>query len=200
VKAPASTAPRLRCADGTILPLPLARWLDDPDPDDLALLDLVGGPVLDVGCGPGRMVVALQHRGVPALGVEIAPTAVRLGRSRGAAILERSVFDHVPGTGRWETVLVLDGTIGIGGNPRRLLGRLRSLLRRGGRCFVELEPPGCGLARVAARIETAGHASPWFPWARVGSDAIEDVARGEGLVVDTRWEGDGRWFAALESA
>jgi hypothetical protein len=60
--------PCLRTTDGRVLPLDLDRWLGPITPEDQAVLDLVRGPVLDVGCGPGRHVLALAERGTMALG------------------------------------------------------------------------------------------------------------------------------------
>src|SRR5205823_333854 len=79
------------------------------------------GPVLDVGCGPGRHVLALARRGVLAVGVDVTPAAVRYARARGAPVFRGSVFAAVPGVGHWRTALLLDGNIGIGGRPVVLL-------------------------------------------------------------------------------
>ena len=109
----------LRTADGRALPLQVSRWCGPPDAADEELLRHCHGPVLDVGCGPGRLTVALTERGIPALGVDISGTAVARVRRAGATALHRSVFDPLPGEGRWATVLLADGNIGIGGQPAR---------------------------------------------------------------------------------
>ncbi|MGH3282027.1 MAG: methyltransferase domain-containing protein, partial [Trebonia sp.] len=99
----------LRTADGRRLPLQLPRWCGLPDPADEELLRRCRGPVLDVGCGPGRLTVALTGRGIPTLGVDISRVAVARVLQAGAAALHRSVFDPLPGHGRWATVLLADG-------------------------------------------------------------------------------------------
>ena len=66
----------------------------------------VQGPTIDLGCGPGRLVARLIERGVPALGVDQSATAVGLARRSGAPALRRDVFEPLPGTGRWQTVLL----------------------------------------------------------------------------------------------
>src|SRR5262249_61510991 len=76
-------------------------------------------PTLDVGSGPGRLTVALAECGIPALGIDVTPYAVHLARAAGALTLLRDVFGRVPGAGRWMTVLLADGNIGIGGEPVR---------------------------------------------------------------------------------
>ncbi|MGH9215053.1 MAG: methyltransferase domain-containing protein, partial [Acidimicrobiales bacterium] len=110
---------------GEAIELPVERWHGPPDEVELALLDTLPDPVLDVGCGPGRMVAALGAAGRPALGVDPSPAAVAEAVRRRAAVLARSVFGPLPGEGRWGTVLLLDGSIGIGGDPEALLNRAR---------------------------------------------------------------------------
>lgn len=189
--------PLLRCADGYTTRLPMDRWLGDPNPEEQVLLAAARPPVLDVGCGPGRHVVSLLGRGIPALGIDPAPSAVALARSRGATVLQRSVFDPLPRPGGWGTALLLDGNVGIGGDPDRLLRRVRSLLRPDGRILIEVEPPGIGIRRTLARLETDEGTGPWFGWARVGAGAVPWLARESGLVMQELREVVGRWFAWL---
>lgn len=191
--------PCLRADDGTVLPLDLGRWHDEPGTDERVVLARVRPPVVDLGCGPGRHVVALAERGVPALGVDAAPTAVDTARARGALVLERSVFDRLPGLGRWGTVLLLDGNIGIGGDPPALLRRARALLRAGGRIFAELAPPGVPTRVLSVRLEHDGGAGPPFPWAVVSVDGIAELADAAGLAVVDVWQGGGRWFSQLDA-
>ncbi len=191
---------RVRWADGTTAPLPVARWLADASSEELDLLAGVTGPVLDVGCGPGRHVAALAGGGVDALGIDVLPQALRLARRRGAPVLERSVFGDVPRAGAWTTALLLDGNVGIGGDPVALLRRVRALLGARGAVLVELEGRGTGLQRASGRLETpAGHSSR-FVWGRVGVDAVELLAAEAGFAVADARRVAGRWFARLAVA
>jgi SAM-dependent methyltransferase len=191
------SALRVHGSDGTVSRLPVDRWRGPLTAADENVLDRARPPVLDVGCGPGRHVLALARKGNLALGVDIAPAAVRTARRRGAPVLEASVFDRIPGDGTWASALLLDGNIGIGGAPEALLRRLRQLLCTDGQVFVELEPPGRDATRGLVRLEAGGELSDWFAWARVGADTIDEPARTAGFAVDERWEIERRWFARL---
>ncbi len=189
---------RVRYGDGTARPLALAAWSGGPRPGDDTLLDRCTGPTLDVGCGPGRLTAALGARGLPALGIDIAAQAVALCHDRGAAALQRDVFDPVPGAGRWAHVLLADGNLGIGGDPAALLLRCAELIRPHGTVLCETDPPGTPLRRVRIRIEPPrGPRSTWFRWAHLGPDTLPDLAATAGFDPGDRWQSAGRWFTEL---
>ncbi|MFR9805339.1 class I SAM-dependent methyltransferase [Pseudonocardia sp. RS010] len=205
--------------DGRPVPLDPARWRTTADADDAWLLDRCAGAVLDLGCGPGRLVAALAARGVPALGVDSSPVARMLCRRRGAAMLCRDLFAPLPGEGTWAHVLLADGNIGIGGDPPRLLTRAAALLGPGGTVLVETGPDAdelwCGSVRVcgpgpdaadgavtgAAQIDGAGidaSAGRAMPWACVGARALRALAPAAGFAVTAvSTAASGRTFAEL---
>ena len=197
LRSVSGSAIAVRFSDGTLAPLALERYLSAADEIDESLLASVRGPVLDVGCGPGRHLHALARRGVFGLGVDLSSVAVSLARSGGARAIVASVFDELPGGRSWRTALLLDGNIGIGGAPARLLARVGGLLIDAGELLVELEPPGASSCALRARLETRGEVSAWFPWARVATGDIEPVARVAGLSVADCWRSGDRWFARL---
>ncbi len=165
---------------------------------DLSLLGHCAGPTLDVGCGPGRLVAALAARGIPALGIDVAPLAVRLTRQAGAVALLRDVFGRVPAEGRWAALLLADGNIGIGGDPVRLLRRARQLLAPTGHALIEVDPPGAPAGPVRLRLEDgAGRVSKPFAWCLVGVDQLAAMAPVAGLLVARSWQSTGRHFVAL---
>ena len=178
-----------------------ARWHEPATVEEEDVLAGVDGPVIDLGCGPGRLIVSLAAQGVPALGVDSSPAAIALARSRGATVLERDLFAPLPGEGRWATVLLFDGNVGIGGDPVRLLSRCRNLIAESGQVVAELEPPGRGWWRCTAWFERDGRRGDPFSWAVVGADAVTGLARAAGLEVAALVEtASGRWFARLEPA
>jgi SAM-dependent methyltransferase len=214
----AGRSQRLVRGDGAVLPLAVQRWHDDADDDDGWLLDRCTGATLDLGCGPGRLVVALADRGVPALGVDVSVQAIQRCLERGATVLHRDAFERLPGEGRWRHVVLADGNIGIGGDPVALLRRCRALLDDGGTVLLELEPGAglwCGTAYLentrvddtdddlavleALGVEPALECGPWFPWAVLGPHSVDDVAAEAGLVVTARGEGE-RCFVELVPA
>ena len=184
---------------GQALTLDLARWNRPATAEEQGVLAAVAGRVIELGCGPGRLVFDLAARRVRALGIDSSPDAVDLARRRGATVLQRDLFGRLPGEGRWATALLFDGNVGIGGDPVRLLDRCRRLLAPPGRVVVEVDPPGTGWRRLSACLERGRRRSAPFPWAVVGADAIASVAEPAGLSVATMTlTSSGRRFAHLE--
>ncbi|WP_329392338.1 class I SAM-dependent methyltransferase [Streptomyces sp. NBC_01716] len=191
----------LRRTDGWLLPLDVERWCSRADAADLSALHRCEGSVLDIGCGPGRLVAALAARGQRALGVDLSAAAVERTLRHGGTALRRSVFDPLPGEGRWGTVLLVDGNIGIGGDPAGLLRRAAGLLAHGGLIIAETAPVDID-ERVHVRVDDGrlpqpGAAGSHFPWARLGTPALLRHARALGWLPVDQWEADGRPFVAL---
>ena len=190
----------LRDVDGVVIAGNGRRWLGHTTAADELLLDRAVAPVLDIGCGPGRHLVALARRGVAALGLDVTPSAVRLARSRGASVLQRSIFEPVPESGTWSTALLLDGNIGIGGDPAALLARVSDVIRPGGRILIELDAPDVAPVIGPARVDHHGSLGPWFNWATVGAASLEAIGAAAGMQVSHTWRTGERWFAEIKTA
>ena len=103
---------------GLSAPLPLRRWLAPADAADLLALEPVVPPVLDVGCGPGRLLAALAAQGRAATGIDISPVAVRLARRRGGqAIWRERVLAAAGGRQRGGASCCSTATSGSGATP-----------------------------------------------------------------------------------
>lgn len=189
----------LRRSDGWLLPLEVERWCAEADAADLEVLGRCEGAVLDVGCGPGRLVAALAARGRRALGVDISEAAVAHTVRLGGQALRRSVFQPLPGEGRWDTALLIDGNVGIGGNPHALLRRVSQLLAADGLLIAETAPVDVD-ERVQVHVaDGRGASGSAFPWARLGTPALLRHARRAGWRPDGQWTADGRSFLALRN-
>ncbi|MFJ4969580.1 class I SAM-dependent methyltransferase [Streptomyces sp. NPDC088755] len=197
----------LRRSDGWLLPLEVERWCSEAGAADLSALHRCEGPVLDIGCGPGRLVAELTALGHRALGIDVSEAAVARTRRIGGSALLRSVFDPLPEEGRWGTLLLVDGNIGIGGDPAALLGRAADLLSTGGLLIAETSPLDID-ERVQVRLDDgrgapAREAAPGpeetqpFPWARIGTPALLRYARACGWSPADQWSVEGRAFVSL---
>jgi SAM-dependent methyltransferase len=190
----------LRREDGWLLPLEVERWCAPPDKADSTVLLRCRGAVLDIGCGPGRLVAGAARLGLVALGLDVNPAAVARTKGAGGAVLGRSVFDRLPAEGRWGTALLADGNIGIGGDPVTLLRRVSEILAPCGHLLAEAAPYEVD-ERLTVRVEDGrGRQGRDFPWARLGPAALCEAARVAGWTVAEEWTADGRRFAALVTA
>lgn len=188
----------LRRSDGWLLLLELERWCAAADAADLEVLRRCEGAVLDVGCGPGRLVAALGARGRRVLGIDVSEAAVARTVALGGQALRRSVFESLPGEGRWGTALLIDGNVGIGGDPQALLDRMSQLLAPGGLLIAETVTDPDIDERVQVRVTDArGATGNPFPWARLGSPALlRHAPRTDWAPVD-QWTAGGRSFVSL---
>lgn len=187
----------IRHEDGEVRPLAAHRWLGEhapTEPDrhheracdeafDDEITQMCTGPTIELGCGPARLVARLIKRGIPALGIDRSATAVRLAARGGAPALLGDVFEPLPGMGRWQTVLLVDGNVGLGGDPRRILGRAAELLAHGGRCIAEFDARTTGIEGRWVRLEAGCDVGPWFRWASVGVDSAAALAAQVGLTL-----------------
>jgi hypothetical protein len=119
------------------------------------------------------------------------------GLARGIAPAD--AVDELPGTGTWQSAPLLDGNVGIGGDPTRLLCRIRGLLAPDGQILVELAAPHTPTGSTRIRLETPRQSSDWFDWAEVSALDGALVAADAGLEVQNYWNEGERWFALLSA-
>lgn len=183
---------------GLVRPLDVAQWQTATAVDLKLFIEHCPGMTIDAGCGPGRLTGALAENGRYAIGIDVSAVAVRQTRRRGSLALRRDLFDPLPAEGNWDHVLLADGNIGIGGDPRRLLRRVRRLIDRRGTIVVEVGGPGAGIITDLIRYRIAGEWTEAFPWAYVGVDAISEIAMDAGLRLRNTSQCAGRYVAVLE--
>jgi SAM-dependent methyltransferase len=189
----------LSASGTTVARMDAAEWYVPRAGDD-ALLDACTGGTLDVGCGPGRLVLALRRRRVTALGVDISAVAIDQARRSGADAIVCDVFGPVPDEGRWRHVLLADGNIGIGGDPVRLLRRCLALATPEATIVVETGRPGSGTWRKRVRLRDGSADSLPFWWAAVDAGDLAVIAARAGARVVASWTEHDRWFACLAPA
>jgi len=176
------------------------RWLRPADPVDAMVVSRCEPPVIDIGCGPGRMVAALQRSGRAVLGIDISKSAVEIGVRGGGQILRRDLADQLPGEGRWGTALLLDGNVGIGGDVRELLLRCRDLVGPGGLIICETDPDPERCDRYDLVLTDRHRCSEPMAWSSLGIRSLQRIAATLDLIVVEEWQAGGRAFVSLRTA
>jgi SAM-dependent methyltransferase len=176
----------------------LRRW---PAPERGAMR-WAKGRVLDVGCGPGRVALHLQSRGLRVTGIDLSPLAIRVAKARGVRDARVMALDEVGRElGLFDTVVMLGNNFGLFGTAAGAARRLRVFARltapRAKILAGSLNPyktddevhlayhrrnkmlgrmPG----QVRLRIRHRQWATPWFTYLLVSPEEMDDLARAGG--------------------
>ena len=156
------------------------------------------GRVLDVGCGTGEHVLLAAEVGCEAVGMDIAPRAIRLAEAKatqrrlGARFIVEDAR-HLGSLGEHFDIAVDCGLFHVFDDADRppFVESLAQMVRPGGRyfmlCFSEEEPPGWGPRRVTQAEIRVAFVHGWD---------VETIETTE-LHVTVRTEPIRAWFATI---
>lgn len=107
-----------------------------------------GGPILDAGCGHGRLLVPFLDAGLDVDGCDVSADMIDRCRSKAAAAghaptLRVQPLHELDMPRRYRTIMIV-GTFGIGSNRQRdqeALRRLRNHLEPGGTLLIDIGLP-----------------------------------------------------------
>ncbi len=157
----------------------------------LAELVPAGSRVLDVGCGDGQLLAALEKKGCEAEGIDVVPEAVAFCKRRG---LRARVGDFLAArfAGGYDAV-ALSEVLAFVPEPERFLRKARQLLRPGGVVVVSAGNAGGFWARI---VEAAGklppEPEPPLYYRRFTQQSLERLAAAAGFRVK-RWNSFSWW-------
>ncbi len=141
------------------------------------------GPVLDLGCGRGELLLLLREAGVEATGVEEDPALAEAARRRGLEIVEGDVLevlkDQKPESRGAVTAVHLFEHL-TSAKLIAVLAEIRRVLRPGGLMIAECPNPHS--LRVGASLywQDPTHQRPLLP------ETLELMLRAAGFVLDRR--------------
>lgn len=168
-----------------------------------AVLPLIQGRILDIGCGPGRVSLYLQEKGHDVVGIDNSPLAIKTAQLRG--VKDARLISITKASrkllGTFDTIVMFGNNFGLFGNPTRakwLLRRFYGMTGANGRILAESrnihltdEPEHLvfhernrqlgrlpGHLRLRVRYKTM--IGPWFEYLMVSPEEMAEIVEGTG--------------------
>ena len=153
-----------------------------------AAIQCARGRVLDIGCGAGRITLALQDRGLSVLAIDESATAIDVTKRRGAREAKAMRWqDITPDLGAFDTIVLARNNFGLLGDKSAIAPALRELTRLAAPGAVLISDSvapsrgGDSLDVYRYRVRHLNLTTPWFRYLM-----FEPAELGE-LVADTGW-------------
>jgi SAM-dependent methyltransferase len=192
---------------------PVEKWPDV----DRELLRRVRGPVLDVGCGGGRVLHALKERRIPALGIDTSPGAVHLCKERELRAEHADVSDLSGLTDRFDTIVMTGNGLGLLQSREQGPAVLRELSRVANPGAIilgistdpsRLSSPDDAYSRLNAdrgrlpgqwrmRVRHGDTATEWFDFVFLTVDELADLASDSPWILRDIYQGSFSYLAEL---
>ncbi|WP_439567068.1 methionine biosynthesis protein MetW [Sphingopyxis sp.] len=164
-----------------------------PDLAIIAAAVPIGARVLDVGCGDGELMAALQHKGVDARGLEIDPANVTAAIARGQSVVQgdanRDLADYPDDAFDYA---ILSQTLQTTERPDRVVDELLRIAPRAFVSFpnfahwrVRLDLLWGGRMPVTRLLPVAWYETPNIHHVTVSD--FRDLLRGKGIEVEAAW-------------
>ena len=182
-------------------------------------ISLACGPVLDVGCGAGRVAVHLHREGLDVVGIDNSPMAVEVCKMRGfnnARVLTASEISRDLGV--FNTIVMYGNNFGLVGSPEGAKAFLRQAAAMTGpaaRILAEtLDPVGTSdsvhLAyhqrnrqhgrlpgQIRIRVRYRDLATPYFDWMFVTRDELRQIVDGTDWQIARLCDNQGALYVAV---
>ncbi len=162
------------------------------------------GRILDIGCGPGRVLLYLQERGLEVTGIDNSPLTVQVARQRGAPdVRMMSLTELSFPASSFDTALFFGNNLGLAGTLDATWDVFRTLhdvLSPEGLIIGQSTEPtatdkpehlryhewnrqrGRYVGRVTIRMELGGKVGPWWDLLLLEKPVLEELLR------DTGWQ------------
>lgn len=178
---------------------------EDWRPQERRAMRYVGGRVVDVGCGAGRVGLHLQDRGFDVRSIDVSPLALRACRARGLRRVSMMSLDELTErVHRFDTAILLGNNFGLLGSPERareVLTDWAGRMPEGARIMAQSMDPrrgaqvidaavmrrnrelGRAAGQVRLRVRYRDLTTPWFDWLFVSRLEMTRIVRGTGWAI-----------------
>ncbi|MHA2423620.1 MAG: class I SAM-dependent methyltransferase [Candidatus Thorarchaeota archaeon] len=188
--------------DGTFYVADISEW---DHAEKLAIRE-VEGPVLDIGCGAGRVGLYLQRIGISYTGIDISPLAIKASKQNGLVDVHvMSAADIHLDRDDFQTIIMFGNNFGIMGDEEKTIDMLKGfhkITNENARIFTgsrdvratDVEQHlryhqrnrerGRPVGQVTLKIEYKGQQTDWFDLLFSSPEDMNSIARKAGWYLD----------------
>jgi SAM-dependent methyltransferase len=195
------------------------REFKDWSKSEKKAMQLVKGPVLDIGCGAGRFALYLQDKGLEVIAIDNSPLCIQICSERGLQKAILCSIDEIDTKlGKFRTILMLGNNFGLFGNykrARRLLKQFHGITYDRANIICETLDPsrteethhieyqeqnikrGRMRGQIKIRIRYLKHSTPWFDYLFVTKQEMERMIDSTGWRVQKYIDSDGSSYISI---
>jgi SAM-dependent methyltransferase len=177
------------------------------------------GPVLDIGCGAGRVALYLQNRGHRVLAIDNSPLVVKVAKLRGVTTARVLAIDKIQSLRvRFGTIVLYGNNFGLLGGfrrARRLLAAMRGITTPDALIIAAAADPyktrdsvhlayhqrnrerGRMAGQIRLRIRYRQFRGCWFDYLFASQDEVRSIVETTGWAVSDMVESQGPGFVTL---
>jgi len=116
------------------------RSIDKLSKVEKALISMCFGEILDIGCGTGNYIPALEKKG-EVVGIDISPKVIDVAKKMGINnCFVADIFSYNESQ-KYDTITMFENNLGMGGTinkTRKLLRKMANLLKENGQILIIL--------------------------------------------------------------
>jgi SAM-dependent methyltransferase len=199
--------------------LPYFQEFENWPPHERQAIERARGPILDIGCGAGRVALYLQNRAHRVLAIDNSPLAVKVAKLRGVKAARVLSIEEIQRLrDKFGTIVLYGNNFGLFGGmtkARRLLTAMHRITTPDALIIAAATDPyrtrdpahlsyhqrnrdrGRMAGQIRLRIRYRQFCGHWFDYLFASQDEVHSITEGTGWLISDIVESQGAGFVTI---